>query len=105
MAITSAAQAIAEINATNLVDGQQIKSLLADLSTWIGTIAASEGATVTPQAGPTELTAVGTPSTTALVDVTLTPTQAAINNNFASLNTLVNTILTKLVASGVFTSV
>jgi hypothetical protein len=100
MAITSNAQAIAEINATNLTDGQQIKQLLADLVTYLGA-----GGTLTPQAGPTELTAVGTASTTALVDVTATPTQAAINNNFASLNTLVNTLMTKLVAAGVLTSV
>jgi hypothetical protein len=101
MAITSNAQAISEINATNLTDGQQIKQLLADLVAYLGT----GGAVVTPQAGPTELTAVGTASTTALVDVTATPTQAAINNNFASLNTLVNTLMTKLVAAGVLTSV
>lgn len=97
--ITTAQQAIAEINATNLTDGQQIKQLLADLVTFLG-----GNGVLTPQAGPAELTAVGTASTTALVDVTATPTQAAINDNFASLNTLINTLMSKLVAAGVLTS-
>ena len=92
---------IQDINSTNLVDGQSIKQLLVDLVTYVGT---AGGAVVTPQAGPTELTEVGTASTTALVDVTATPTQTTINDNFASLNTLVNSLMAKLVAAGVLTS-
>lgn len=108
MAITTAAQAITEINATNLVDGQQIKQLLADLSTWIATLGG--GPTITPQAGPTEMTSTtGGTVSTAFAAVVGSGTYAAsditnLSNGLMSVNGVLNSLITKLVASGVLTS-
>ena len=118
MAITSVAQAIQEINATNLVDGQQIKQLLADLSTFLG-----PGGTLTPQAGPAELTdsTTGTVSTTTLsaipaaiastgadttasTVVSVNASLAALRNDLATINAFTNSLIAKLVAAGVLTS-
>jgi hypothetical protein len=99
---TTIAQAIQEINATNLVDGQQIKQLLADLSTFLATLAG----TLQPQAGPAELTdSTGGTVGSTLQNVTGTFSQTILNSNFASLNAQLNNVLTKLVAAGVLTSV
>ena len=119
MAITTNAQAIQEINAALLVDGQNIKQLLLDLAAWIGA-----GGGITPQAGPTELTdnTAGTPSTSSLASipaavastgadttaataVSVNASLAAVRNDLSSLNTLTNALLAKLVTAGVLTSV
>jgi hypothetical protein len=96
MAITTVQQAIAEINATNLTDGQQIKQLLADLSTFLGS-----GGTLTPQAPVTAITNTnGVAAGTSIVEAA---NAAASDANFSLLVTKVNSILTALVAAGVMT--
>ena len=111
MAITTAAQAIYEINATNLVDGQQIKQLLIDLATFLEGLAsgATPGAATTTTAGVVkqaaatgELSSVG-PGTAALglVDVGTAFAQNTLNANFATLGTLVNLLITNLTSAGI----
>lgn len=102
-----------DINAA-IVD-QGVKQLLVALL--------ASGQLPTPQAGPAELTdsTAGTPSTTALAAIpaavastgadTTAATVASVNaslasvrNDFATLNALINALLTKLVAAGVFST-
>jgi hypothetical protein len=106
MAITSVAQAIQEINATNLVDGQQIKGLLADLSTFLGA-----GGTLTPQAGPAEMTSTTGGAAGAAFGAVAAGVSYAqgditnLSNAVMSINAKFNALLTALVAAGVLTSV
>jgi hypothetical protein len=117
MAITTVQQAIAEINATNLTDGQQIKQLLADLSTFLGS-----GGTLTPQAPVTALTdssggtsggntipAVTNPTlstgadTTAANGASTIAAVTALKNDISTLAAKQNAIIASLVAAGVMT--
>lgn len=63
--------------------------------------AVAAGTGLPGQAAVTSLTgAVGTPGD-AIVDVTGTPTQATINNNFASIRDKLNLVITRLRAVGI----
>ncbi len=63
-------------------------------TTVFGTVKKSADVAALSSVGP------GTPAA-GLVDVTVTPTQATINANFATLGTQVNAILTALKAAGI----
>lgn len=108
MAITTVQQAIAEINATNLTDGQQIKQLLADLSMFLASGSAVPAATTTVAGVVKQGAAVGAlssvgPGTVAsgLVDVTGAFSQSILNANFATLGTLLNNLISSLDNAGI----
>lgn len=96
-----------EINSTNLTDGQQIKQLLLDIVTFVGTSGSVPAATTTTIGGVKEAADVAATANTngaaagaSIVDVTATPTQATINANFSYVAAQINAILTSIKAAG-----
>jgi hypothetical protein len=116
---TTLAGMIQEINSSNLQDGQQIKQLLLDIVTYVGT---AGGAVVTAQAPTTALTdssggtsggntipAVTNPSlsvgadTTAANGASTIAAVTALKNDISTLSAKQNAVIAALVAAGVMT--
>lgn len=93
--------AAAAVSASDAADSASAASDSADAAA----ASAVTAQTLTPQAGPADLTDSTTGSaTTTLHDVTVIPTQTLINNNLATLAAQIKAINDKLVTAGVFTA-